>query len=196
MVSRAGGDRSVVQIIRPGTSGISNALWPNNVRKGVSTGRIAQQRRFLVMKRTWWVARKRLIMPHLRFLYPPLAFVLLAGGIALGVLVFQYWMLLLVLALAWSLIIMLMTRLLCDKIYDTLVTRHRQKQSSMSQKRRMPASSHFPETPMPPTPLIRVLETIDLSRADMESLMADIDVSQASDAEEDESVEESIEEGM
>jgi hypothetical protein len=128
-------------------------------------------------------------LPYLRFFYPFLLFVLLVGGILLGVLVFQYWMLLLLLALAWSVIIMLMTRLLCDKIYDMLVLRRGQKQSSTApRKRRTAAATHFPETPMPPTPLIRVLETIDLSRVDVESLMAEIDETEAT--EQEESVEE------
>lgn len=194
-MSRAGGDRSVLQTIRPGESGISNALWPSRVRRGIATGWIAQQRRLLAMRRIWWATRSRHIMPRLRFLSPFLLCVLLLCGILLGVLVFQYWMLLLLLALAWSVIIMLMTRLLCDKIYDVLVMRRGQrgqrgqKQSSTARKRRTAAATHFPETPMPPTPLIRVLETIDLSRVDVESFMAEIDEARATEQEE------SVEEG-
>jgi hypothetical protein len=183
-VSRAGGDRSVVQISRPGASGISNALWPSRVRRSIATGRIAQQRRLLTLKRIWWATRSRRVMPHLRFFYHLLLFVLLVGAILLGVLVFQYWMLLLLLALAWSVIIMLMTRLLCDKIYDMLVLRRGRKQASTPYKRRTAAATHFPETPMPPTPLIRVLETIDLSRVDVESLMAEIDEARSTEQEE------------
>ncbi len=194
-MSRAGGDRSVLQTIRPGASSISNALWPSRVRRSIATGWIAQQRRLLAMQRIWWATRSRHIMLRLRFLYPFLLFVLLTCGILLGVLVFQYWMLLLLLALAWSVIIMLMTRLLCDKIYDVLVMRRGQrgqrgqKQSSTARKRRTAAATHFPETPMPPTPLIRVLETIDLSRVDVESFMAEIDEARATEQEE------SVEEG-
>jgi hypothetical protein len=128
-------------------------------------------------------------MPYLRFFYRLLLLVLLVSGILFGVLVFQYWMLLLLLALAWSVIIMLMTRLLCDKIYDMLVLRRGQKQASTPYKRRAAAAANFPETPMPPTPLIRVLETIDLSRIDVESLMAEIDEARATEQEE------SVEEG-
>ncbi len=209
-MSRAGGDRSFLQTIRPGESGISNALWPSRVRRGIATSWVAQQRRLLAMRRIWWATRSRHIMPRLRFLYPFLLCVLLLCGILLGVLVFQYWMLLLLLALAWSVIIMLMTRLLCDKIYDMLVMRRgqrgehgessqrsqrSQKQFSTARKRRTAAAIHFPETPMPPTPLIRVLETIDLSRVDVESLMAEIDEARAT--EQEESVqEESVEEGI
>ena len=168
----SGTGRSVALILKPETtSGISNALWPQRARRSVATGWIAQQRRCLAMKRAWWVAKKGRVVSYLRPLYPLLVVVLLVGGIFLGVIVFQYWMLFLLLALAWSIIIMLMTRLLCDKIYDLLVIKRRQTMVPPTRS----APSHFPDTPMPPTPLIRVLETIDLSQADMESLMADIE---------------------
>jgi hypothetical protein len=98
--------------------------------------------------------------------------------------------------MAWSVVIMLATRLLCDKIYSLLVVRRGQ--SSPLQKRRAPTLVRFPETPMPPTPLIRVLETIDLSRVDVESLMAEIDEAEAPGTEQEEPAEESkesVEEG-
>jgi hypothetical protein len=113
------------------------------------------------------------------FLYPLLAIVLLIGGMILAALVLQYWMILLALAAAWSVMIMLMTRLLFNSTYRTAVARWYQEQRSTVRTRRAPTAVRFPETPMPATPLIRVLETIDLSQTDMENFMDDPGESQA-----------------
>lgn len=170
-VSRASGDRRILQVIRPRASSISSALWPASARRCVATGRVAQQRRSFILRGMRWSSVNRYIMQRVHFLYPLLMIVLPIGGIILAALVLQYWMILLTLAAAWSVMVMIMTRLLFNKIYSATVVRWRQDQHSNVRALHLP--TRFPVTPMPATPLIRVLETIDLSRANMENFMDD-----------------------
>jgi hypothetical protein len=104
----------------------------------------------------------------LRLVYPLLIPALLVAGIALAVAVFQYWVILFILAVVWSVLIVVTTRFLCDKFYyGALVYKPHSLRS-----RALSALPPFPETPMPATPLIRVLETIDLSTMDVEQFIA------------------------
>jgi hypothetical protein len=100
-------------------------------------------------------------------------FALMGMGVVLAVLIFQYWMILFTLAAIWSVLIVFATRLLCDRFYSIALLKLDRK--SRSQRLRLPlsASPQFPETPMPATPLIRVLETIDLSTMDVEQFIED-----------------------
>jgi hypothetical protein len=115
------------------------------------------------------------IVQRLHLLYPLLLFALLLAGIVLAVLIFQYWAILFALATLWSVLIVIMTRLLCDKVYASLLTRlERRVRPGWSQRpRSFSFASRFPETPMPAAPLIRVLETIDLSTMDVEHFIED-----------------------
>jgi hypothetical protein len=168
-VSRAGDRRAERFAVR----GVSNALWPTSERRYVATNWFAQQRRFFIMKRVWWSYVQRRAVQSLRFFYPLLIFALLGAGITLALLIFQYWVILFILATAWSMLIVFMTRLLCDKLYHIALFRlYYKPRSSHPRSRPLSALPQFPETPMPATPLIRVLETIDLSTMDVEQFIA------------------------
>jgi hypothetical protein len=169
-------------VSRPRASGISSALWPSNTQRCIATSKIAQQRRFIIMK---WPCMKRRTSRHMHLFYPTLAIMLLIGGMVLAIVVLQYWVILLTLAAAWSVMIICMIRLLFNGIYNTAVGRRGRDLTQRA--RRTPAVFRFPETPMPATPLIRVLETIDLSRADIENFMDDTGERQVSVSEQEQS---------
>jgi hypothetical protein len=151
-------------------SGISSAVWPACERRHVATNWFAQQRRFFIMKGIG----PSYIIQRLRLLYPLLILATLAAGIVLAVLIFQYWVILFALAVIWSVLIVFMTRLLCDKFYSiVLFTLDRKSRPRRKRPRPFSASHQSPATPMPSTPLIRVLETIDLSTMDIEQFVED-----------------------
>ncbi len=164
------GDRREVPFVTPCASGVSSAVWPAGERSHVATSWFAQQRRFFVMRGMGL----SYIMQRLRLLYPLLILALLVAGSVLAVLIFQYWVILFALAVIWSVLIVFITRLLCDKFYSIALVRLDRKSRSLRQRSRsFSVSPQFPETPMPATPLIRVLETIDLSTMDVEQFIED-----------------------
>lgn len=165
------GDRREAQFVIPCASGVSSALWPTRRRRSVATNWFAQQRRFFIMRGIGWSYVRRHVIQSLRLTYPLLIAALLVAGIALAVAVFQYWVILFILTTIWSILIVVTTRFLCDKFYHVALTRSHNKPHSL-RSRALSALPQFPETPMPATPLIRVLETIDLSTMDVEQLIA------------------------
>ena len=168
------GDRREARFVTPRSSGISSAVWPVCERSHVATNWFAQQRRVFVMREVGPSYVQSYIFQCLRPLYPLLILALLVTGIVLAVLIFQYWVILFALAVIWSVLIVFMTRLVCDKFYSiALVKLDRKARSQWQGARPLPASPQFPETPMPATPLIRVLETIDLSTMDVEQFIED-----------------------
>lgn len=162
------GDRREAQFVVPCASGVSRALWPTCGRRYVATNWFAQQRRFFIMRGIGWSSVRCRVIQSLRLAYPLLIPALLVAAILLAVALFQYWVILFMLAVIWSVLIVIATRFLCDKFYLVVQARYYKPRSSRSHT----FSSQFPETPMPVTPLIRVLETIDLSTTDVEQLIA------------------------
>jgi hypothetical protein len=164
------GDRREAQFVIPCASGVSRALWPTCRRRYVATNWFAQQRRFFIMRGIGWSSVRRRVIRSLSLAYPLLIPVLLIAAIVLAVALFQYWVILFLFAVVWSVLIVIVTRFLCDKFYHAMRARYYKPRSLRS--RALSALPQFPETPMPVTPLIRVLETIDLSTMDVEQLIA------------------------
>jgi hypothetical protein len=164
------GDRREARFVIPCASGVSRALWPIGGRRSIATNWFAQQRRCFIMKGIGWSSVRRRVIQSLRVAYPLLIAALLVAGIVLVVALFQYWVILFILAVVWSVLIVITTRFLCDKIYRVALARYYKPHSLRS--RALSALPQFPQTPMPATPLIRVLETIDLSTMDVEQLIA------------------------
>src|SRR5579863_9571756 len=48
------GDSKKLQVFRQHASGVSRALWPADMRHSLATNRVAQRRRKLVIRETWW----------------------------------------------------------------------------------------------------------------------------------------------
>jgi hypothetical protein len=164
------GDRREARFVIPCAGGVSRALWPTYRRRYIATNWFAQQRRFFIMKGIGWSYVRRRVIQSLRLAYPLLIAVLLVAGFILAISLFQYWVILFILAVVWSVLIVVTTRFLCDKFYRIVLVKYYKPHSLRS--RALSAWSPFPETPMPVTPLIRVLETIDLSTMDVEQLIA------------------------
>ncbi|MBV9259264.1 MAG: hypothetical protein JO215_14715 [Ktedonobacteraceae bacterium] len=166
------GDRREARFVIPSANGVSSAVWPAGERRSVATSWFAQQRRSFVMRGIGPSYVQRCIVRCLRCLYSVLIAALVLIGIVLAVLIFQYWMILFIVATAWSILIVFTTRLLCDKCYSIVCARlDRRLRSQRQRPRPLSALSQFPQTPMPAAPLIRVLETIDLSTTDMEQFI-------------------------
>ncbi len=123
---------------------------------------------------------------------------LLAAGMSLTILIVHHWSLVLLLALVWLVTAFVTFRLLANdmrllrsffsafsRFFSTLrLWSHLQVQFVTSSLPPTPATepapakfqrsfmpARFPETPMPSTPLIRVLETIDLSSTSIEHFL-------------------------
>ena len=149
---------------------VSKALWPTNVRRSIATGRAAQTRRRLIVKSRyggWWWGS--FALQH------PLAF---AGMCALGsagiiaTLATHLWLLLLLFITALLAVFLLLL------IVRTRVSNMKHSMNSLLQgaeRRSFPGvlgKSHFPNTPMPvEPPLVRVLETFDLSETNVEHFL-------------------------
>ena len=136
---------------------VSRALWPTNVRRAIATDRMAQTRRRLIVTARYW----RMNIVHV---------VILALAVAgMGMLVLaRLWLLLVFLSM-----VIAATILLLAILRGRVVSMSRLQQSEES--RSFPgvlSKGHSPNTPMPlEPPLVRVLETFDLSQTDVEHFL-------------------------
>lgn len=196
-------------MLRLHTSGVSKATWPAGGHQGIATSWLAQHRRLLVMKRTYWHEALNGAL-HTRHLHQPTLSVgnilqrmptnffvhaaarqrtplhytptqRLRTGFLFAVRVFFFvaaaaLILLLTTHYDWSLLMLLV--LLCLATTAAIVyllfndkeapATFVQPGQAHKQLQRSPLLPQFPDTPMPATPLIRVLETIDLSTSSVE----------------------------
>lgn len=148
---------------------VSKALWPTNVRRSIATGRAAQTRRELIVKsrygRWWWSS---FALQH------PLAF---AGMCALG----SACIIATLATHLWLLVLLFIVALVVSLFLVIVRTRASSMQHSMNslqqgtERRSFPGvlgKAHFPNTPMPvEPPLVRVLETFDLSETNVEHFL-------------------------
>lgn len=213
-------------------SGVSRALWPSRMRRSpaTGTGKIAQQRRLMIIKGVWCFRKprplqnKRLVKKLVEFqsafriylLYTTLAISLLVVGVLLAMFVLHPWPITLLLGLLWTMTLALTMRLWYTCLYMALTARRVTKRLPMQQfptiaktrplppmptipvtrplsgpvTRSLPGSLSgslsgsrpgFPATPIPPTPLVRILETIDLSSTTVEHFLEGIEGAQTSD---------------
>jgi hypothetical protein len=137
---------------------VSKALWPTNVRRSIATGRAAQTRRQLILS-----------TPALTM---NVVGITVLGGASI----------LLVAAHLWLLVLLFITSLVVVFLLLVIV---RRRASSMkhgmnswqygAERRSFPGvlgKAHFPNTPMPvEPPLVRVLETFDLSQTNVEHFL-------------------------
>ena len=136
---------------------VSRALWPTSVRRAIATDRMAQTRRRLIVTARYW--RMNIVRV-----------VILALAVAgMGMLVLaRLWLLLVFLSM-----VIAATILLLAILRGRVVSMSRLQQSEES--RSFPgvlSKGHSPNTPMPlEPPLVRVLETFDLSQTDVEHFL-------------------------
>ena len=175
MVSKMSGDSRKRQILRQQASSVSNAVWPARVQRYIETNRAAQHRRLFLMKEPG--RRSRLFSyasfyihdkPMLLKLYSHLLVALLTGSLILmASLLYEWSILFIVPALCLVTCAVALQLIFADQPARTSIASDQQP-ASTELPRPPSLAFDFPETPMPATPLIRVLETIDLSASNVE----------------------------
>jgi hypothetical protein len=151
------------------TSGISRALWPADMRRSLPTGRVAQKRRSMLMSGKW-SAR----LANASQLGTSLALIMLSmfvGGAIVASLVLRLWYILLI----PTAILTVITFVIAPPLWLKLNRTFRPFLPRSSREWRnlpfFPTPRRSPETPMPAPPLIRVLETVDLSHTNVEHFL-------------------------
>ncbi len=179
-------DSKKLQIFRPHASGVSQALWPVDTRRSLATGRVAQQRRSLLLRGKWWAMVATLLAPVVQVMQVATSLfvgvvTLVVGGSILVGLLFHNWALLLLSALILSFLSLAITPSLLLKLkhmpYPGMAygfsPKHKRATRSNNTPN-FPIMRRSPETPMPmmPTaPLVRELETFDLSQTGVEHFL-------------------------
>lgn len=185
------GDSKKLHIFRQPASGVSRAVWPAEMRRSPATGRSAQRRRHLVLSGKWW-AKMLTYVAHLVQSISPFrptrtiqgtptpslamgVLSLLVGSGILAALFFHTWLLLLLPIAILTIVSLAITPPLLAKLLQTsragtvagVLPGTRELRSTPG----LPSTRRFPETPMPTTPLVRELETFDLSQTDVEHFL-------------------------
>jgi hypothetical protein len=165
-------------------SSISHAAWPANLQRVVATDKAAQRRRAVIMQ-AWRWTRNNSAFAHLDtwsawykafflFMLQQAGAVLVTGGIILALYMLYQWSAWLLLVVIVAITCTITFRLLLDEPriahseQPLVVSLDTQEPQTTREQPQAAPSFEFPDTPMPSTPLVRVLETIDLSSSDIE----------------------------
>ena len=176
------GDSKKLRIFRQPVSGVSRALWPANMRRSPATGWVAQRRRYLLLSGKWWAKlltyTTRPTFPNRTFLAMRNAPVrsigllaLLAGSSILAALFFHIWLLLLLPTALLTMVSLAIVPSLLTRVLQIPRTNGFVGPRELRSIPGFPSVRRFPDTPMPTTPLVRELETFDLSRSDVEHFL-------------------------
>lgn len=165
-------DRKQLQVVLPRANGVSSALWPASARRCLATSRQAQRRRYMIVNGKKWL----LFTPS--FSFPAVVGVtMLMSATVVAALSWHLWYLLAVAALLPLVLLNTQGRadarsLLSNRCRPGRVRHGRVRSATAASKasREMQRlhGQAVPGTPMPDLPLIRVLETVDLSRSPVE----------------------------
>jgi hypothetical protein len=168
-----------IQLYRAHTFNVSRALWPARVRRCIATTRAAQRRRMIIMRGMWWSQAS--YAPLLYILFGAIGSALLIGSVVVAALLLHYWGILLIFGTLWLAMIVVTSRLLSYEMSHSAAPVPSFHSTHQAQSD-LPAAPllEFPETPVPATPLIRVLETIDLSASNVEHFLGTPPASQSS----------------
>ena len=170
-------DTKQLQVVVQRASGVSSALWPASAQRCVATSKVAQRRRSMIIKGKRWAV----FVP-----YSPLSLSLalivvtsmaMSGAVVAALAWHQWYMLLIALLL---LPLLLNVRAKTDvqaflfSLQRTMHARSWPGSGRSEGKQGFPAKGAplripgEPKTPMPESPFVRVLETVDLSQSDVE----------------------------
>jgi hypothetical protein len=165
-------DRKQLQVVVPRANGVSTALWPASARHCVATSKEAQRRRYMIINGK----KSVLLVPSLSILLVIVTTMVMSAAIV-AALSWHLWYLLLVPLLLLPVLLNAHARTDARSMLSNLRRQGRalHTTSRMPLKRTASAKSaqHLqgqatPRTPMPELPLVRVLETVDLSQSDVE----------------------------
>ena len=166
------GDSKKLQVFRQHASGVSRALWPADMRHSLATSRVAQQRRKLVIRENWWAKLLATIQASTALTMG--AITLCVGGSMLATLLFHTWWLLLFPVSILTLLSLAIMPPLLVKLKQRLRTSVAQHARELRGTPGLHAASTMrrsPETPIPVSPLVRELETFDLSQTGVEHFL-------------------------
>lgn len=157
-------------------SSVSRALWPSNIQHCIATSKAAQRRRIIVIKSWWWISSwhnhftAKLLRWYTYIVTPvrqQLTTALITSGFMLAMYELYQWY-------AWSPVVIIciltcaMLFLLPAKKQHTPTIPHTVLPPQNEESFQQITQFEFPETPVPAAPLVRVMETIDLSSSNVE----------------------------
>jgi hypothetical protein len=162
------------RVFRQHVGSVSDAWWPAHMRRSLETGRIAQGRRLLLIscRRARWLGPFATIFQfgtRLLLIVTSTAI----GGTIVAALLLRTWYILMLPVLLLPLLTAVVIKL--ARALHLPWRRPLDLVSSISPPRNQalfPDAYAEPVTPLPATPLIRVLETYDLSASDVQHFVA------------------------
>jgi hypothetical protein len=160
------GDSKKLHILRQQACNVSRALWPADMRRSPARGRVVQQRRSLLLKGKWWGSLARLFQIDTAQLVFVVA--LFAGSTILAALLLHMWYVLLIPIFMLGGLTGLLVLPWLSRLYQRLRSVGRQTPRVLRSHSSFPTMQRAPETPLPADPLVRILETYDLSQTDVE----------------------------
>lgn len=169
-------DRKQLQVVLPRANGVSSAIWPASARRCIATSKEAQRHRYMVINGRKWM------------LFPLLFVVVATMGMSAVIVAALAWHLWYLLPVAVLLLLSLLNSRVGNNVRSIFLhlrgqlhlsrfshALYRKKTIAKSTtgskvvKRAKQAQTQLaPRTPMPELPLVRVLETVDLSHSNVE----------------------------
>jgi hypothetical protein len=156
-------------------SSVSRAVWPSNIQHCIATSKAAQRRRMIVMKGWWWISswHNHITATLLRwttYIVTPvrqqLTTALITSSLILAMYELYQWYVWSPIIIICILVCAILFLLLSEKQHTPTIP-HTTLPPHNEESRQQITQFEFPETPVPSTPLIRVMETIDLSSSDV-----------------------------
>ena len=170
-------DRKQLQVVLPRANGVSSAIWPASARRCLATGKEAQRRRYMIVNGKKWM----LFAPSFFLLLVVVVTMLMSAAIV-AALSWHLWYLLAVAALLPLALLNMQGRIDALSLLSNLrgqgQARHRHSVQAVTAGSKAGKSmAHLqrqvtPRTPMPDLPLVRVLETVDLSKSSAEHFIS------------------------
>ena len=168
-------DSKKLQIFRQQASAVSRALWPSNLHRSQVIGKPVQKRRRLTFNGLYLAWSEQNVPASVPVLLVITSTVV--GGSIVTALLLHLWYVLLFPALLLTATTLLILHPLLSKFHaipDQIVQPRLTIQSTPRTFKSSPGTlpvRRAPETPMPKTPLVRELETFDLSETGVEHFL-------------------------
>lgn len=173
-------DSKKLQVFRQQASAVSQALWPSNLHRSQAIGKTAQKHRrvpFSGMHLLWTLQNVPASVPVLLVITSTIV-----GGSIVTALLLHLWYVLLLPTLLLALTTLVIVPPLLNRlnhVSQQMKQANQTKQAIIIQStprifKSSPgilAAHHTPSTPMPKTPLVRELETFDLSETGVEHFL-------------------------
>ena len=158
--------RTSLRTLRQRAGSVSHALWPAHMRRSLATGRAAQWRRLLVLHSKWGAFLTTIFRFGTSLLL--IATSMVIGGAIVAALLLRAWFILLLIVLLLACMTLIIIPPFVMKLARVLHFRAGQPTRPLRALPHFPGARGEPETPLPSAPLVRVLETYDLSESDVQ----------------------------